>query len=67
MLLHWLGSSKPSKQLLFVASRSRETKNMYAMPFWIHCLPTDNPADLHTRGINAQQLQDSALRQHGPW
>ena len=59
ILLHWLGSSKPSKQLLFAASRSRETKNMYAIPFWSHCPTTDNPADLHIRGINTQQLQDS--------
>ena len=66
IVVHWLGSSKPSKQLLFVANRSREIKNMYPVLFWSHGPTTDKPADLLTRGMNAQ-LQDSLLWQHGPW
>lgn len=50
-----------------MANRSRKTKNTYPIPFWSHYPTTENPANLLTRDINAQELQDSPLREHGPW
>lgn len=64
IVLHWLSSCKPLKQ--FVANRVKEIKATFAMPHWNHCPTADNPADLLTRGINAQQLQSSPLWKYGP-
>ena len=64
IVLHWLSSSKPLKQ--FVANRIKEIKGMFSIPHWNHCPTADNPADLLTRGISANQLQSSSLWKHGP-
>ena len=64
IVLHWLSSSKPLKQ--FVANRKKEIKGMFPIPYWNHCPTADNPADFLTRGISAEQLQNSSLWTHGP-
>ena len=64
IVLHWLSSSKPLKQ--FVANRIKEIKGMFSIPQWNHCRTADNPADLLTRGISANQLQNSSFWKHGP-
>ena len=64
IVLHWLSSSKPLKQL--VANRTTEIKGMFPIPHWNHCPTADNPADLLTCGISAEQLQSSSLWKHGP-
>ena len=64
IVLHWLSSSKPLKQ--FVANRTKEIKGMFPIPYWNHCPTADNPADFLTRGISAEQLQNSSLWKHGP-
>ena len=59
IVLHCLSSSKPLKQ--FVANRTKEIKGMFPIPYWNHCPTADNPADFLTRGISAEQLQNSSL------
>lgn len=64
IVLHWLHSKKPLKQ--FVENRTREIKSLFPVADWNHCPTNDNPADLLTRGINAEQLHTSSLWKHGP-
>ena len=39
---------------------------MFPIPYWNHCPTADNPADLLTRRISAEQLQSSSLWKHCP-
>ena len=64
IVLHWLSSKKELKQ--FVLNRVTEILSTTKNASWNYC-PTDgNPADLLTRGIQADQLSTSTLRSHGP-
>ena len=60
-VLHWLKTKKLLS--VFVENRLKEIRNgNITMPFVIS---EDNPADLATRGISAQELSESQLWWHG--
>ncbi|XP_076660440.1 uncharacterized protein LOC143363793 [Halictus rubicundus] len=63
--LAWL-RSHPSKWKPFVAHRVSEIQNLLPGVTWRHVGTTDNPADLATRGIPANELRDSKLWWKGP-
>lgn len=65
--LHWIydvnhsSASKP-----FVANRVAEITESFPATAWTYVPTSNNPADLLTRGISAQQLKSSELWAHGP-
>lgn len=63
IVLHWINCNKHLP--LFVANRTTEIRGVQ---FNAHkyCPTSDNPADLLTRGITANQLHESTLWWHGP-
>ena len=62
-VLHWLKTNKPLP--LFVENRVAEIKRASDITF--RYIPSDqNPADLPTRGLPANELSDSTLWWHGP-
>ena len=66
IILHWLSSQKPLKQ--FIQNRVKEINSLYPATTWHYCPTSDNPADLLTRGVSADQLRSSSIWQHGsPW
>ena len=64
IVLHWLSSKKELKQ--FVLNRVTEILSITKNASWNYCPTDDNPADLLTRGIQADQLSTSTLWSHGP-
>ena len=64
IVLHWLHSSKTLSQ--FVSNRIQEIKGLFPPSTWRYCPTSDNPADLLTRGVGADQLQLSTTWLHGP-
>ena len=64
IVLHWPHSNKPL--IPFVTNRTEVIKNLFPTSDWNHCPTSVNPADLLTRGINAEQLQVSSLWKCGP-
>ena len=63
--LAWIrGDASRWKQ--FVANRVREIQDLTDPSHWRHCPGKDNPADLTTRGILAENLIESDLWLKGP-
>lgn len=63
--LHWLkGESTRWKQ--FVGNRVEEIQNLTDVAVWKHCRSKDNPADLLTRGLDAETLSNSKFWLNGP-
>ena len=62
IVLHWIASQKKLKP--FVDHRVREIRLVSSC--WQYCPSADNPADLLTRGISAQQLASATIWQQGP-
>ncbi|XP_076660868.1 uncharacterized protein LOC143364357 [Halictus rubicundus] len=63
--LAWI-RTHPSKWKTFVAHRVAEIQNLLPGVTWRHVGTLDNPADLATRGISAEELRASPLWWHGP-
>ena len=62
IVLHWIASQKKLKP--FVDHRVREIRLVSSC--WQYCPSADNPADLLTRGISAQQLASATIWQQSP-
>jgi len=62
IVLYWIASQKKLKPL--VEHRVHEIQSISSC--WQHCPSADNPADLLTRGVRAQQLASGTIWQHGP-
>ena len=62
IVLHWIASLKPLRA--FVTNRVEKIRSISTC--WKYCPSADNPADLLTRGITAEQLRSSDLWVHGP-
>ena len=62
IVLHWIASHKQLQP--FVNHRVEEIRAISSC--WKYCPSADNPADLLTRGITAEQLKSSDLWVHGP-
>jgi len=63
--LAWIRGD-PNGWKQFVANRVREIQDLTDPANWSHCPGKDNPADLTTRGILAEQLVKSDLWLNGP-
>ena len=61
-ILHWLKTKKLLS--VFVENRLKEIRNGNITLRFV--ISEDNPADLETRGISAQELSESQLWWHGP-
>ena len=65
IVLYWINSSKKLPQ--FVSNRVAEIQQSTSMTSWKYCPSGDNPADLLTRGLTADQFNDTLdLWMHGP-
>ncbi|XP_053380934.1 uncharacterized protein LOC123562061 [Mercenaria mercenaria] len=64
IVLHWLSTSKPLKR--FVQNRVIEIQTLTKNYPWHYCPTYDNPSDLLTRGIPADQLLQNDLWNSGP-
>ncbi len=64
IVIHWLSSQKELK--CFVQNRVKEIHQLTNNATWNYCPTTDNPADLLTRGISADNLSKSTLWTTGP-
>ena len=62
IILHWIASHKQLQP--FVNRRVEDIRAISSC--WKYCPSADNPADLLTRGITAEQLKSSDLWIHGP-
>ena len=62
--LYWIQGSR--KLPTFVSHRVNEISQLAPSAIWKYCPTDDNPADLLTRGVNAQILKSSSLWNHGP-
>ncbi|XP_043241030.1 uncharacterized protein LOC122391301 isoform X1 [Amphibalanus amphitrite] len=63
--LGWL-TGDPRRWKPFVASRVRQIQSLTPVACWRHCSSSDNPADLLTRGMLADDLLVSRLWRSGP-
>lgn len=63
--LGWL-RGRPERWGVFVRNRVTQIQELTAPENWRHCRSEDNPADLLTRGVFADQLVTSALWFGGP-
>ncbi|XP_014675866.1 PREDICTED: uncharacterized protein LOC106815855 [Priapulus caudatus] len=63
--LAWI-KGDPYKWKTFVANRVSEIHQLTSPQYWFHCPGKENPADLLTRGIFAEQLISSDLWLKGP-
>lgn len=63
--LSWI-KGNPSKWKMFVANRVIEIQALTPPSFWYHCSGKDNPADLLTRGVLADQLISNDMWLRGP-
>lgn len=67
IVIHWLRRD-PTVCKPFVANRIVAIREAGENGIWRHVQGTENPADLLTRGIGAEQLSNSSLWWHGsPW
>ena len=65
IVLAWI--SKPSYHWkTFVKNRVQEIHDTVSLNAWRYCLGTDNPADMHSRGISLVELRDNDSYWHGP-
>ena len=64
IVLSWLNSVKTLKP--FIANRVNEIKMLTAEWKWRYCPTDSNPADLLTRGVNAEKFKNSTLWTEGP-
>ena len=63
--LAWIRAS-PRKWKQFVANRVTEIQSLTSPSSWSHVSSADNPADLTTRGLSAEELVGSSLWRSGP-
>ena len=63
--LAWI-QGDPCKWKMFVANRVTEIQSLTSPSCWHHCSGKDNPADLISRGILADQLLSNSLWLYGP-
>jgi hypothetical protein len=65
IVLSWL--KMPSSSLkTFVANRVGEIQSLTSVEDWYHIRTFENPADILSRGVTPQQLNNSTLWWHGP-
>jgi hypothetical protein len=64
IVIYWLSSQKDLK--CFIQNRVKEIHQATNNATWNYCPTSDNPADLLTRGISADDLSKSNLWTHGP-
>ena len=63
--LSWI-KADPSRWKAFVANRVVEIQTLTSPDRWFHCSGVDNPADLLTRGVTAEELIFSKVWLQGP-
>lgn len=63
--LSWI-KGNPTKWKMFVANRVTEIQSLISPSNWYHCPGKDNPADLMTRGVLADQLISNDMWLRGP-
>ena len=63
--LSWI-RSHPNRWKTFVANRVAEIQSLTSSDNWFHCPGCENPADLLTRGLTAEELVNSNVWLHGP-
>ena len=63
--LGWIRAS-PRKWKQFVANRVTEIQSLTSPSSWSHVSSADNPADLTTRDLSAEELVSSSLWRSGP-
>ena len=63
--LGWIRAN-PLKWKQFVSNRVTEIQSLTSPASWYHCAGVDNPADLTTRGVSAEELLGSDLWLSGP-
>lgn len=65
IVLHWLAAN-PSRWKTFIANRVSEIQHITQGREWKHVPGKQNPADIISRGMDADQLNTSTLWWHGP-
>ena len=63
--LSWI-KSVPSRWKTFISNRISEIQTLTSKERWSHCPGVDNPADLVTGGISAEELVNSDIWLQGP-
>ena len=66
IVLHWIGSQKKQK-LQFVSHRIQEITQTFPSTVWSYCPTGENPADLLTRGMNHDVLNDPLWMKGPSW
>ena len=64
IVLHWIATQKVLPK--FVANRVKEIRDLTGQYKWKYCPTKDNPADLLTRGITANNFMKNDLWMTGP-
>ena len=62
--LCWIKNEKPWKQ--YVQNRVQEIRSLSAKEAWRHCPGSQNPADLPSRGLTANDLATNSMWWNGP-
>lgn len=65
IVLSWL-TGEPVKKDVFVANRISHIQSMLPGVTWRHVPSGDNPADLVSRGISAEELKETPMWWNGP-
>lgn len=65
IVLSWL-AEQPNKWKVFVANRVAEIQDLTQNCHWGHVLSSDNPADIISRGVQPQHLNNLKLWWSGP-
>ena len=65
IVLSWIRSD-PVRWKTFVSNRVSEIQTLVSVDRWSHCPGSENPADLLTRGVCAEELVNSKLWLEGP-
>ena len=63
--LSWT-KSVPSRWKTFISNRISEIQTLTSKERWSHCPGVNNPADLVTKGISAEELVNSDIWLQGP-
>lgn len=63
-MLYWIRNAKPWKP--YVLTRVKEIRECTALDSWRHCPGVQNPADLPSRGMNANELVNEKRWWKGP-